>query len=65
MKTFIGNGYPRASAAAPRTRREPTDDGDTEKPTIAFLPYVAGISEKVCRDFNIKTVFKSTNFNVC
>ena len=67
MKTFIGNGYPRAfvhSAAAPRTPREPSDDddNDTEKPPIAFLPYVAGVSErirKVCRDFNIKTVFKS------
>ena len=67
MKTFIGNGYPRAfvrSAAAPRTPREPSDndDNDTEKPPIAFLPYVAGVSErirKVCRDFNIKTVFRS------
>ena len=59
MKTFIGNGYPRAfvrSAAAPRTPREPSDDddNDTEKPPTAFLPYVAGVSErirKVCRDF--------------
>ena len=64
MKTFIGNGYPRAfirSAAAPRAPREPNDD-DTEKPPTAFLPYVAGVSErirKVCRDFNIRTVFKS------
>ena len=46
MKTFIGNGYPRAfvrSAAAPRTPREPSDDddNDTEKPPTAFLPYVA------------------------
>ena len=73
MKTFIGNGYPRAfvcSAVAPRTPREPreprepTDDDDnTEKPPPAFLPYVAGVSErikKVCRDFNIRTVFERT-----
>ena len=62
MKTFIGNGYPRAfvrSAAAPRTQREPTnddDDGDTEKPPIAFLPYAAGVSErirKVCQEFKV------------
>ena len=67
MKTFIGNGYPRASvhsATAPRTPREPSDDDDddTEKPPIALLPYVAGVSErirKVCRDFNIRTVFRS------
>ena len=35
------------------------DDGDTEK---RFLPYVAGVSKrirKVCRDFNVRTVFKS------
>ena len=66
MKTFIRNGYPRAfvcSAAAPQTPRESSDDDDdTEKPPIAFLPYVAGVSErirKVCRDFNIRTVFRS------
>ena len=67
MKTFIRNGYPRAfvcSAAAPQTPREPSDDddNDTEKPPIAFLPYVAGVSErirKVCQDFNIRMVFRS------
>ena len=64
MKTFIGNGYPRAfvrSALKQRTPREP-DDNETERPPMAYLPYVAGISErirKVCRDFNIRTVFKS------
>ncbi len=66
MKTFIGNGYPRAfvrSATAPRTPREPSDDddNDTEKPPIVHN-YVAGVSErirKVCRDFNIRTVFRS------
>ena len=73
MKTFIGNGYPQAfvrSAAVPRPRREPSidsDDSDDEetskkKPPVAFLPYVAGVSErirKVCQDFNIRTVFRS------
>ena len=67
MKTFIGNGYPRAfvlSAAALGTPREPSDgdSNDTEKPPTAFLPYVAGVSERIrkaCRDFNIRTVFRS------
>ena len=67
MKTFIGNGYPRAfvrSASKQRTPREPddNDDSETERPPMAYLPYVAGVSErirKVCRDFNIRTVFKS------
>ena len=34
----------------------------TTKPPVAFLPYVAGISERiqrVCRDFGIRVVFKS------
>ena len=67
MKTFIGNGYPRAfvrSASAPRAPKEPSndDDNEAEKPPVAFLPYVAGVSErirKVCQDFNIQAVFKS------
>ena len=71
MKTFIGNGYPRAfvrSAAVPRPPREPSIDSDDsdekskKKPPVALLPYVAGRSErirKVCQDFNIRTVFKS------
>ena len=71
MKKFIGNGYPRAlvrSAAMPRPPREPSDDSDdgdgeeisTKKLSVAFLPYVAGGSErirKVCQDFNIRMVF--------
>ena len=73
MRTFIRNSYPRAfvrSAAMPRPPREPSDDSDnsdgeensTKKPPVAFLPYVAGVSEgirKVCQDFNIRTMFKS------
>ena len=64
MKTFIGNGYPRAflrSALKQRTPRKP-DDNKIEKPPIAYLSYVTGVSErirKVCRDFNIRTVIKS------
>ena len=66
MKTFIGNGYPRAfvkAASIPKPRR--TDDDDEtneEKSPTAFLPYVAGVSERirrVCQDFNIRTVFRS------
>ena len=51
MKTFIGNGYPRAfvkAASIPRPRQ--TDDDDEtneEKPPTAFLPYVAGVSERI------------------
>ena len=67
IKTFIGNGYPRAfvrSASAPRAPKEPSndDDNDAEKPPVAFLPYVAGVSERIrkaCQDFNIRAVFKS------
>ena len=48
MKTFIGNGYPRAfvrSASKQRTPREPDEDdgNETEKPPIAYFPYVAGL----------------------
>ena len=39
-------------------------DGETEeeRPPTVHLPYVAGVSERigrVCRDFNIRAVFKS------
>ena len=56
-----GGGEPSRSASKQRTPREP-DDNETERPPMAYLPYVAGISErirKVCQDFNIRTVFKS------
>ena len=46
MKTFIGNCYPRAfvqSASKQRTPREP-DNNETERPPMAYLPYVAGVS---------------------
>ena len=49
----------RRSASKQRTPREP-DDNETERPLMAYLPYVAGVSErirKVCRNFNIRTGF--------
>ena len=68
MKTFIGNGHPRAfirSAAARQTPREPSneDDDEAEKAPVAFLPYVAGVSERIrkaCQDFGIRAVFGPT-----
>ena len=67
MKTFIGNSYPQAfvkAALIPRPPRQTDDDNETdkEKPPTAFLPYVAGMSErirKMCQDFNIRTMFRS------
>ena len=64
MKTLIGNGYPRAfmrSAAAQRALREPSneDDDETEKPPVAFPPYIAGVSERIrkaSRDLGISGV---------
>ena len=58
MRTFIRNSYPRAfvhSAAVPHIPREPSDDSDDsdgkeasmKRPPVAFLPYVAGVSEKI------------------
>ena len=58
MKRFIGNGYPQAfvrSAAVPRPLWEPSinsDDSDDvetskKKPLVAFLSYVAGVSERI------------------
>ena len=29
------------------------------KPTLMMLPYVAGVSERACRNYNIKVVFRS------
>ena len=52
MKTFIGNGYPRAfvrSASKQRAPREP-DGNETERPPMAYLPYVAGVSERIMQE---------------
>ena len=67
MNTFIGNGYPRAfvkAASIPKPPRQmdKADKTNEEKPPTAFLPYVAGVSERIrraCQDFNIRTVFRS------
>ena len=51
---FIGNGYPRAfvrSASKQRIPREP-DDNETEKPPIAYLLYVEGVSERIRKTCN-------------
>ena len=59
-----GNGYPEAfviaMASRPHTVREPAE----EPRATAFIPYVAGLSEdvrRVCRRYNIRTVFQSTS----
>ena len=64
MKAFMWNGYPcsfisAASAAKPRRKH----DGEREeRPLSVQLPYIAGVSEwirRVCKDFNIRVVFRS------
>ena len=65
MKAFIGNGYPHSficSASAARAPREDSGEREEERPPTVHLPYVAGVSERirrVCKDFNIRAVFKS------
>ena len=58
----MGNGYPRSfirSASAAKSRGRAREE---ERPPTVHLLYEAGISEwirRVCRDFNIRAVFKS------
>ena len=58
-----GNGYPEAfvkMASRPHTAREPAE----ERRATVFIPYVAGLSEdvrRVCRRYNIRTVFRSAS----
>ena len=65
MKDFMGDGYLRSficSASVPRPPREHDGETEEERPPTVHLPYVAGVSERigrVCRDFNIRAVFKS------
>ena len=65
MKAFVRNGYPRPfirSASAARPSREHDGEREEERPPTVYLPYVAGISERirrVCTDFHIRAVFKS------
>ena len=49
MKAFMGNGYH-------------DGEGEEDRPPTVHLPYVAGMSEwirRVCKDFNIRAVFRS------
>ena len=51
-----------ALAARCTSARPSAEYNEAEKPPVVFLPYVAGVSErirKVCQDFNIRAVFKS------
>ena len=65
MKAFVGNGYPHSFiryALAPKVPREDEGEREEERPPTVRLPYVTGISERirrVCKDFNIRAVFKS------
>ena len=65
MKAFMGNGYPCSfihSASAARAPRENDGEREEERPPTVPLSYVADVSEwirTVCKDCNIKVVFKS------
>ena len=65
MMAFMGNGYPRSFICSASTARAPRENdrvSEEERPPIVHLPYIAGVSERikrVCKDFNIRTVFKS------
>ena len=56
MKVLMGNGYLHcfiSSASAARALREDDRKREEERSPTACLSYVAGISERVCKDFNI------------
>ena len=62
MKVFMGNGYPWFFIRSASAAREHDGEMEEERPPTVHLPYVAGVSERirrVCRDFNIRAVFKS------
>ena len=65
VKAFVGNGYLCSfirSASTAKPPREHDGEREEERPSTVHLPYVAAISEqirRVCRDFNIRAVFKS------
>ena len=60
MKAFLGNSYPCSFIRSASAARE---EGEVEeRPPTVHLPYVAGVSERirrVCRDFDIRAVFRS------
>ena len=62
MKAFMWNGYPRSFIRSAASPREHNGEREEERPPTVHLPYVAGVSERirrVCRDFDIRVVFKS------
>ncbi len=63
-KVLQSNGYDNATIRAGSKRSPSKDHTNTEqeKGLILTIPYIAGLSERiqrVCRDFDIKTTFKS------
>ena len=62
MKAFMGNGYLCSfihSVSAAKPLREHDGEREEERPPTVHLPYVAGVSEWMCKDFNIRAVFRS------
>ena len=54
------NGYPNSFITSASRPRPPRDQDESQ--AVIYLPYVAGLSEdirRVCREFNIRTVFRS------
>ena len=65
MKVFKENGYSHffiRSACATRPPREHYREKEEDRPERPSTAYIAGITERtrrVCRDFNIRVVFKN------
>ena len=62
MKASMRNGYQHFICSAQAIARAPREDnweGEEERPLTVYLPYVAGISERMYKDFNNRAVFKS------
>ncbi len=60
-KVLQSNGYDNTTIRA-GSKELPSKDTEQEKGLILTIPYIAGLSEsiqRVCRDFDIKTAFKS------
>ena len=58
------NGYPRPFIRRSLERRPQPDEEEQSHRTTVVIPYVAELSERVrrvCRDYNIRTAFKSTS----
>ena len=58
------NGYPRPFIRRSLERRPQPDEEEQSHRTTVVIPYVAELSERVrrvCRDYNIRTAFKSAS----